>query len=132
MIWKVATLLLVLFCLQGTFGEIEVSNTLRKRYMSNREAVCNDNSRATFFIGPVQSSNKWVVFFESGGFCSSFDGCNKRYMNVPVQQDRTNSMALMTSTLLPDEVTGRDILSAFKNENMVFLRIHARSCAVLQ
>ena len=54
-----------------------------------------------------------VVFFESGGFCASFEECNKRFMNK-------NSTVLMTSTLLPDNVTGRNLLSAFKNENPAF------------
>lgn len=83
-----------------------------KNYMSNKEAICNDYSRAAFYIGP-QSSKKWIVFFESGGFCSSFEECNKRYMNE-------NSTVLMTSTLLPKVVIGRDILSSCKSENPIF------------
>lgn len=80
--------------------------------MSDSDAVCNDNSRATFFIG-VQSSNKWILFFESGGFCASLVDCNKRYLNE-------NSTVLMTSTLMPKEVIGRDLLSSSQTENPSF------------
>ncbi|KAJ7380375.1 hypothetical protein OS493_008827 [Desmophyllum pertusum] len=90
------------------------SNTLEKKYVSNTEAVCNDNSRATFYItSGLGSSKKWIVFFESGGFCGSFEDCNKRYINK-------NSTVLMTSTMLPAKVTGRDLLSASKSENPTF------------
>jgi len=107
----VRSLLLGLLFFQWLFAEL-ASGTLWKRYVSNTEAVCNDNSRATFYILP-QSSYKWIVFFESGGFCASFEECNKRYMNK-------NSTVLMTSALLPDKVTGRDLLSASKSENPTF------------
>ena len=85
---------------------------LRKKYISHPEAICNDNSRATFYIGQG-SSKKWIVFFESGGFCASFEDCNKRYLHE-------NSTVLMTSKMLPDKVTGRDLLSASKYENPTF------------
>ena len=111
MTWKVISLLIGLFFLQYIFAE-RTSATLWRKYITDTEAVCNDNSRATFYIGP-RSSNKWIVFFESGAFCASFEECNKRYLNE-------NSTVLMTSTLMPDKVTGRDLLSASKIENPTF------------
>jgi len=111
MTWNITLLFLGFFFLQIIFAAT-TSDILWKKYTSDREAVCNDNSRATFFIGP-QSSSKWIVFFESGGFCASFEECNKRYLNE-------NSTVLMTSTLLPDKVTGRDLLSASKSDNPTF------------
>ena len=108
---KTSTLLLGFVCLQCILTE-RTSATLWRKYISDTEAVCNDNSRATFYIEP-RSSNKWIVFFESGAFCASFEECNKRYLNE-------NSTVLMTSTLLPDKVTGRDLLSASKTENPTF------------
>ena len=116
MTWKITFLLLGFFCFQCIVTETggHTSKTLLKKYVSDKEAVCNDNSRATFYIGPP-SSNKWIVFFESGGFCASFEECNLRYMNK-------NSTVLMTSTLLPDEVTGKDLLSASKIENPTFYK----------
>ena len=108
---KLAFFVVGFLCPRSIFAE-SASNTLWKKYISDSEAVCNDNSRATFYIGP-KLSNKWIVFFESGGFCASFEECNKRYINE-------NSTVLMTSTLLPDKVTGRDLLSSSKSENPTF------------
>ena len=102
-------LTVLLFC---CISKAETSNELQKKYISNPDAVCNDNSRATFYIGP-QLRKKWIVFFESGGFCASFEDCNKRYLNK-------NSTMFMTSNVLPDKVTGKDLLSASKYENPTF------------
>ena len=85
---------------------------LQKYYLSNREAICNDNSRAVIFIG-LQTTKKWIIFFESGGLCTSKADCNQRYLNK-------NSTVLMTSKLLPDKVIGRDILSSSKSDNPAF------------
>lgn len=85
---------------------------LHKFDLSDQKAICNDNSRAVIFIG-LQTTKKWIVFFESGGLCTSKADCNQRYLNK-------NSTVLMTSTLLPDKVIGRDILSSSKSENPAF------------
>lgn len=89
-----------------------VLEELQKFSLNNSEAICNDNSRAVFFIG-LQSSKKWVIFFESGGLCTSKADCNQRYLNK-------NSTVLMTSKKLPDKVIGRDILASSKSENPSF------------
>lgn len=85
---------------------------LQKFSLGNQEAICNDNSRAVIFIGQ-RSSKKWIIFFESGGLCTSKADCNRRYLNK-------NSTVLMTSELLPDKVIGRDILSSLESENPAF------------
>ena len=85
---------------------------LQKISLRNQEAICNDNSRAVIFIG-LQWSKKWIIFFESGGLCTSKADCNQRYLNK-------NSTVLMTSKRLPDKVIGRDILSSSKSENPSF------------
>ena len=92
----------------------KTTDELQKRYISDPEAICNDNTRATFYVGPG-SRKKWIMFFESGGFCASFEDCNKRYLNE-------NSTVLMTSNMLPDKVTGRDLLSVSKSENPTFFQ----------
>ena len=111
MVWKVAYILLGIFNLQCISAE-KTTSILRKKYVSHRNGICNDNSRATFYIGS-QNSMKWIIFFESGGFCASFEDCNKRYLSK-------NSSMLMTSKMLPDKVTGRDLLSSSKSENPSF------------
>lgn len=90
----------------------KTSNELQKRYVSDTDAICNDNTRATFYVGR-KSKQKWIVYFESGGFCASLEDCNKRYLNQ-------NSTMFMTSNGLPDKVTGKDLLSASKDENPTF------------
>ena len=87
-------------------------DALQKVNLNTQEAICNDNSRAVVFIG-IQTTKKWIIFFESGGLCTSKADCNQRYLNK-------NSTVLMTSTLLPDKVIGRDILSSSKSENPAF------------
>ena len=48
-------------------------------------ALCNDYTHAGYFISSTvnQSStvakNRWVIFLESGGVCSTPDDCNYRY-----------------------------------------------------
>lgn len=85
---------------------------LKKYNLSDPMAICNDNSRAVVFIGR-RSSTKWIIYFESGGLCTSKADCNERYLNK-------NSTVLMTSKLLPDKVIGRDILSSAESENPAF------------
>ena len=90
----------------------KTSNELQKKYISDPDAICNDNTKATFYIRR-QLEKKWIVFFEGGGFCASFEDCNKRYLNK-------DSTVFMTSNILPDKVIGRDLLSASKYENPTF------------
>ena len=46
---------------------------------TNESALCNDFTRAGFFLRRNLSSNKWVVFFESGGLCYNDETCNRRF-----------------------------------------------------
>ena len=46
---------------------------------SNPMALCNDFTRAGFFIRRNIASDKWVVFLESGDLCYDRDSCNRRF-----------------------------------------------------
>ena len=46
---------------------------------TNSTALCNDFTRAGFFIRRNESSRDWVVFLESGGLCYNTDSCNRRF-----------------------------------------------------
>ena len=46
---------------------------------SNSTALCNDFTRAGFFIRRNTASNNWVVFLEGGGLCYNTNTCNKRF-----------------------------------------------------
>ena len=88
------------------------NNVLYRRFLNSSRALCNDGSRATFFIG-AGSTAKWIVFFESGGLCASYTECNLRYLGE-------NSTVLMTSKFMPEEVLGRDVLSEAVESNPAF------------
>lgn len=65
-------------------AEATENEVLRWHDINDPSAVCNDFSRAGFFLrrkdeGP--GKNKWVIYLESGGFCASPDTCNRRYTN---------------------------------------------------
>ena len=46
---------------------------------TNSTALCNDFTRAGFFIRRNESSRDWVVFLESGGLCYNTESCNRRF-----------------------------------------------------
>ena len=55
------------------------SGTMTWVAASNATALCNDYTRAGFFIRQNLSSNNWVVFLESGGLCYNTESCNRRF-----------------------------------------------------
>lgn len=87
-------------------------NALFKEELSNEEAICNDGSKAVFYVG-AKPSNKWIIFFESGGLCSTMEECNERYKNK-------ETSVLMTSKTMPSQVEGKDFLSADEIDNPQF------------
>ena len=46
---------------------------------TNSTALCNDFTRAGFFIRRNESSRDWMVFLESGGLCYNTQSCNRRF-----------------------------------------------------
>lgn len=65
-----------------------------------------------FYIG-VKILKKWIVFFESGGFCFLFVDCNRCYLSK-------NLMILMILNKLFDRIIGWDLFFVFGSENLVF------------
>ena len=57
---------------------------------SNATALCNDYTRAGFFIRRNESSRDWVVFLESGGLCYNTESCNRRFFVRQVGENLTN------------------------------------------
>ena len=47
--------------------------------VSDSSALCNDFTRAGYFIRRKNASDKWIVFLESGGLCYSSETCNRRF-----------------------------------------------------
>ena len=54
--------------------------------LDNAKAVCNDFSRAGYFM-ELTGTSKWLVYLESGGACYSPDTCNRRYFRPSVRQE---------------------------------------------
>ena len=47
--------------------------------LDNEMALCNDFTRAGFFIRRNNASRNWVIFLESGGLCYDRASCNRRF-----------------------------------------------------
>ena len=62
---------------------------------SNPMALCNDFTRAGFFIRRNTASDNWVVFLESGGLCYDRASCNRRFFvrTVRLQNKFCSSVA---------------------------------------
>ena len=94
--------------------------------LEDPRALCNDYSHAGYFISSTVNQslnathNRWVIFLESGGVCSTPDDCNYRYRNFRAKTSVDNELvsSLMSSmeTFFPSEmlsegIEGFDILS---------------------
>ena len=78
------TLLCSLVCLLPTLSTGVEGNTVAGEKMawvpaSDENALCNDFTRAGFFIRENSASNDWVIFLESGGLCYDRESCNRRF-----------------------------------------------------
>ncbi len=55
-------------------------------------ALCNDFTRAGYFMRKsVPENKKWVIFLESGGLCYSSDTCNRRYFHSTIRNEYARS-----------------------------------------
>ena len=81
--WLISAAVVACVCVQtGVIAQTEdsqKSNTMSWVSASNAAALCNDYTRAGFFIRQNQSSRDWVVFLESGGLCYNTESCNRRF-----------------------------------------------------
>ena len=59
--------------------------TLEWRRISDPDALCNDFTRAGYYIRRNYSSSDWLVFLEGGGVCYSAETCNRRYVATVVK-----------------------------------------------
>ena len=73
------------------------------------DALCNDFTPAIFYASAINNDN-WIIFFEGGGGCSSFEDCNNRWQNFGGV--RTELNPLMSSMEYGESVEGRDLLSS--------------------
>jgi len=55
-----------------------VVEPLEWRFVSNEDALCNDFTRAGYYLRNTTLSHNWVVFLEGGSACYSPETCNMR------------------------------------------------------
>ena len=67
----------------------------------DKAALCNDFSKAGYFIEKISSSSKWLVFLESGGLCYSPETCNRRFFNSEVRKEFATSQDPQLDTFYP-------------------------------
>ena len=67
----------------------------------DKAALCNDFSRAGYFIEKTNSSSKWLVFLESGGLCYSPETCNRRFFNSKVRKEFATSQETILDNFYP-------------------------------
>ena len=64
------------------------SASMTWKTIDNEEAVCNDFSRAGYYIERSGTdSDKWLVFLESGGLCYSPETCNRRFFHPSIREE---------------------------------------------
>jgi len=78
--YQMPRLTLLLLACMGVLSSVPHSvQTLKWKSINNPDALCNDFTRAGYYIRTNDSSSDWVVFLESGGACYSPETCNRRY-----------------------------------------------------
>ena len=64
---------------QSEVAEQSIIEKMKWIPVSNSSALCNDFTKAGFFIRQNTSSKDWIVFLEGGGLCFDTDSCNRRF-----------------------------------------------------
>ena len=87
----------VLLCLLDVHASNAKMNWFK---LKDQEAVCNDFSRAGYFLEYSNDSDKWIVFLESGGLCYSPKSCNRRLFHPTIRKAYTDDKG---SSFLPHD-----------------------------
>jgi len=96
----------------GSAGGLGAGTDLQRFTVDVRrfpEAVCNDGSPAVFYYGRYtkdEDRNKWVIFLQGGGECTSPEGCVSRWCSI----DTNYGMDKMTTTLTKPLIQGNGVL----------------------
>ena len=81
---------LVLVVLVALLFPSTVKGTTSRRLewhdVSDSSALCNDFTRAGYFARRQNTSDRWIIFLESGGLCYSNETCNRRFFVSEVGQ----------------------------------------------
>lgn len=79
---------------------VENRRALKLVQFNNISVVCNDGSRAGFYLRKNPNSKKWIVFLEGGWHCYDARSCRARWLRL---------RHLMTSTQWPEKRDGEHI-----------------------
>lgn len=77
----------------------------------NDAALCNDFTRAGFFIRRNINSDNWLVFLESGGLCYDRDSCNRRFFVRQVSRRSFLNCSCSVAKQLQTVVTSNKVTS---------------------
>ncbi|XP_054734852.1 palmitoleoyl-protein carboxylesterase NOTUM [Anastrepha obliqua] len=87
---------------------VENRRALKLVFLNNASVVCNDGSRAGFYLRKNPSSKKWIVFLEGGWHCYDTRSCRARWLRL---------RHLMTSAQWPETRDVGGILSPLPEDN---------------
>lgn len=104
---------------------------LLRATLAHPDAVCNDGSPAVLYVraGRDAGVDRWVIWLDSGGGCTSAAGCARRWCgnNIP------NSPAKMSSRWAPAGIVGEGIFDASPpdqtNDFATWNQVHVYYCS---
>ncbi len=107
------------------------SNLEMKRIVLNAPgAVCNDGTPAYLYVRPARagavepdgpSANRWVIHFEGGGGCSSYDGCLERWCGVGFYTAHQMSTTYEDDAISRGGLLERNSVNRFADRNTVMV-----------
>ena len=76
--------------------------------LSDPGDLCSNFTRAGLFKQFVPSSNKQMIFFESGGFCYSAESCNRRFFPPSLRTNSAIDSEFSDQDVDPDDVWSKN------------------------
>lgn len=99
--------------------------------LAHPDAVCNDGSPAVLYVraGQGAGADRWVIWLDSGGGCTSAEGCARRWCGNSIP----NSPAKMSSRWAPPGIVGEGIFDASPpnstNDFATWNQVHVYYCS---
>ncbi|XP_022247058.1 palmitoleoyl-protein carboxylesterase NOTUM-like [Limulus polyphemus] len=87
---------------------VQGTPSMRRVYLSNETATCNDGTPAGYYLRKSHSSKRWLMFLEGGWYCFDQRSCLSRYLNM---------RSLMSSEKWPETRRVGGIMSDDPEEN---------------
>ncbi|XP_076373441.1 palmitoleoyl-protein carboxylesterase notum1-like isoform X2 [Tachypleus tridentatus] len=61
---------------------VQGTPSMRRVYLSNETATCNDGTPAGYYLRKSYNSKRWLMFLEGGWYCFDHRSCLSRYLNM--------------------------------------------------